>query len=104
MSGMQRWISLKRWLPLNSSRRMIGVQRSAKISLATATGQNWPKLAMRPCWTGRGGATSVFSVLVAARRRAHRPPVPNRGGDDESNPQADLAGRHHADGPGLRAG
>jgi hypothetical protein len=28
--------------PQNSSRKISGVQRSAKISAATATGQNWP--------------------------------------------------------------
>jgi hypothetical protein len=43
MSGMARWISLKRWLPANSSRRMIGVQRAANTSHAIASGQNWPK-------------------------------------------------------------
>ena len=40
--GAPFWISLKRRLPSRSSRRMIGVQRSVRISAAWAIGQNWP--------------------------------------------------------------
>ena len=42
ISGMPLRISLNRREPAKSSRRISGVQRSAKISEATATGQNWP--------------------------------------------------------------
>jgi hypothetical protein len=40
MRGTPRWMSLNRRAPMSSSRRMSGVQRSAKISAPSATGQN----------------------------------------------------------------
>src|SRR6266542_6544363 len=46
--GSPSWSSLKRWLPFSSSRRMSGVQRSAKISAPRETGQNWPYSGTRP--------------------------------------------------------
>jgi len=42
ISGIPLRISENRREPEKSSRRINGVQRSAKISEATATGQNWP--------------------------------------------------------------
>jgi hypothetical protein len=42
MSGIPRNISLNCCAPANSSRRIMGVQRCANTSQATATGQNWP--------------------------------------------------------------
>jgi hypothetical protein len=39
---MQRRISANRRAPASSSRRIKGVQRSAKVSHATAMGQNCP--------------------------------------------------------------
>ena len=40
MSGTPLRMALNRLAPANSSRRISGVHRSAKISLAIATGQN----------------------------------------------------------------
>ena len=42
IKGIPCRIWLKRVEPASSSRRISGVHRSAKISDATATGQNWP--------------------------------------------------------------
>ena len=42
ISGTPRWISLKRELPLISSRRISGVHRVVTTSAAFATGQNCP--------------------------------------------------------------
>ena len=58
MSGTPRWRWLKRWLPHTSSRSTSGVHRSATISAAFATGQNWPYPFMSrrygsPGWPGK---------------------------------------------------
>jgi hypothetical protein len=46
--------------PAKSSRRTIGVQRSAKTSQATAIGQNWPNPDFMPASVAAGGdATQV---------------------------------------------
>src|SRR2546428_12339194 len=61
--GSPSWISLKRWLPFNSSRRMSGVQRSANISAPRDTGQNWPYSGM--CTVNaspRRAASSFFGL------------------------------------------
>ena len=42
MRGTPLWMSAKRRAPDSSSLRIKGVQRSAKTSAASATGQNWP--------------------------------------------------------------
>jgi len=41
MRGTPLWMSAKRRAPDSSSLRIKGVQRSAKTSAASATGQNW---------------------------------------------------------------
>src|SRR6185295_13997421 len=50
-----------------SSRRMIGVQRSAKISHATATGQNWPNPPFMAQRLDPGRAPGKFSFCTGWR-------------------------------------
>src|SRR2546429_6018619 len=69
MRGSPNWISLKRWLPLSSSRRISGVQRSAKISAPRDTGQNWTCSGTRPVNAyPRKRASSFFGLSPEARR------------------------------------
>jgi hypothetical protein len=71
MSGTPRWRWLKRWLPQASSRSTRGVHRSAKISAALATGQNWPyPFIPSRVRTARGPGKSIFRAFRPPDRRA----------------------------------
>src|SRR6202035_1630126 len=64
--GTPRRISLKRELPHRSSRRISGVQRWQRISVALETGQNW----LYPLIAPRGYPASEV-VLVPATSPGH---------------------------------
>ena len=75
MSGTPRWRWLKRWLPQTSSRSTSGVHRSATISAALATGQNWPYpfIASRVRTPRRPPASPFFGL---SSRRLPEPSCP----------------------------
>src|SRR5262249_54671599 len=72
MSGTPRWRSLKRRLPQSSSRRTSGVHRSATISAALATGQNWPyPFITGPSVVDGGGRRNSIFVLFGLVGGSH---------------------------------
>src|SRR6266496_2226031 len=95
MRGTPLWSSLKRRGLLRRSRRISGVQRSAKISAALATGQNCRYPLMCIDSHGCGSISTSFFVLAG---------MVGRGADgiDASRLVAPAAGAYPVDGQHAR--